>query len=214
MKKKELERQIAALKEEEKAIVEKELREVATSLMTEIKRCNYDVWAHRIDDWKIVIRKKPQESILSEAKTCKSKIETFASRLTTLGAKIQEYEKRPQVFIIDGKKANMRCRNKERIISGNRSFWYSISFDVLEGVDCVIYLLKGGFITLPPKFLSEIKDRLYYPRSGRNMGVFDIDEERLSIILQGGEEDIDSYYHLYPSNEKDYQKFYNTLVRF
>lgn len=191
----ELEQEITALKAMEKEILEKDLRELAASLIAEFEKLDRSAWVYETDDWKIIIRKGTGKEV-DEDNNCKDKRESFISKLTSSGCIIQNVKSRE--YIIDGKKVNIRCRNKEKTISGNKCFWYSVEFNVLEEVDYVIYLTPDSYIRFPSDFLRKIKDRMYRPHDGRYMGVFDIDCDDLSIILKNGREDIDKYYYHLP----------------
>jgi hypothetical protein len=195
---KELEQQLADLEAMEKAIIDKELGKVVIPLIEEFKKLHRSAWIYETDDWKVMIRKGTGKEV-DEGDTCEDKRENFISKLTSSGCEIQKVKKR--IYIIDGKKINIRCRSNEKIISGDKCFWYSIDFGVLEDVDEVIYLTPNSYIKLPSNFLRKITDRMYYPRDGRPMGIFDIDWNDLSIILKDGRIDVSEYYH-YLGNEK------------
>lgn len=191
-KRKEIEQQIADLRATEKDIVDNELKKLVSPLMAEFERLNRSAWVYENEDWKLIIRKGTGKEV-DEDNTCEGKRESFISKLTSSGCDIQNVK--GQIYIIDGKKVNIRCRNKEKTIGGNKSFWYSIAFNVLEEVDYVIYLTPNSYIRFPSNFLREVKDRMYYPSNGRHMGIFDIDWDDLSIILKDGRINIDEYYH-------------------
>jgi hypothetical protein len=197
-RKKEIEQQLADLEAMEKAILDEELGKLAIPLIAEFKKLHRSAWAYEIDDWKIIIREGTVKEV-DEDDTCEDKRENFISKLTSSGCEIQHVKKR--IYIIDGKKVNIRCSNKEKIISGDKCFWYSIEFNVLEEVDEVIYLTPNSYIRFSSNFLRKIKDRMYYPRNGRYMGIFDIDWDDLSIILKDERINIAEYYH-YLGDEK------------
>jgi hypothetical protein len=133
------------------------------------------------------------------------KLEDFINKLASLGYSVTEVRKKPQIYSIDGKRVNIRCRGKSREIAGGRGFWYSISFNVLQEVDWVVYLTTTSdyFFMFPVVFLDGIKDRMYPDRKKVDTGVFDVDWDNEMIILRHGNvERISKYYHnlIHPDN--------------
>lgn len=145
---------------------------------------------------------------------CKDKIKRFISKLIDLGFGVHEASQKPQIYIINSKLVNLRCRSKEREMSEgskileDRAYWYSISFNVLQEVDWVIYLMTTSdyFIMLPSSFLNDIKERMYCDYSKKDVGIFDINWDGLLIELKDGVVDISHYYHNL-LDESNYPKF-------
>jgi hypothetical protein len=127
------------------------------------------------------------------------KLEGFISKLASLGYRVREVRKKPQIYSINDEPVNIRCRGKSRITSdGSRLFWYSVAFSVLQEVNWVIYIATESdyFVMLPSNFLNSLKDRMYPDRSKTETGVFDIDWDSLAIELSQGERiSINEYYH-------------------
>lgn len=198
---KELEKQIANLDREAKELQETDLRKMASALFAECENLNLDAWVYRHDDMKVVISRGGPSL---DGDTCEDKANDFISRFRAQGNVVIEdgADKREHVFtVIRGgieERINIRCKKKEKEVNSNIRFFYSVSFNVLEKVDWVIYLLKSGFLKLPAHFLFTRKKMMYYPSNGENTGLFDIDESDLSIRLVNRCEDVDDYYHPYP----------------
>lgn len=126
------------------------------------------------------------------------KIEDFINKLSSLGYKIQEVRKKPQLYSINDELVNIRSRGKHKNAAYGRSFWYSVTFNVLQEVKWVIYLMTSSdyFIMFPSSFLENLKDRMYSDRSKTGVGVFDIDWDNEMIVLKQGELiRISEYYH-------------------
>lgn len=138
------------------------------------------------------------------------KLEDFINKLASLGYRISEVRKKPQIYSIDGELVNIRSRGRSRETSDlSRRFWYSIAFSVLQEVKWVIYLTTDHdyFVMFPSNFLEGLKDRMYPDRSKATVGVFDIDWDNLTIDLKRGERiSINEYYHNLVRRE-DYPTF-------
>ena len=127
----------------------------------------------------------------------KEKLEGFVNKLESLGYEVRAVRKKPQIYSINGKLVNIRSRGKSReTADGSRRFWYSITFDVLQEVEWVIYLTTDPdyFVMFPCNFLRSHKDKMYPDRSKAGVGVFDIDWDNLKIDLKGKRISIDDYY--------------------
>ena len=126
------------------------------------------------------------------------KLQSFINKLASLGYEVKINGKKPQIYSINGVHVNIRSRGKSKeAADGSRRFWYSVPFIVLREVKWVIYLMTAAdyFVMLPSSFLEGLKDRMYVDRSKAGVGVFDIDWDDLTIVLQGGRESINPYYH-------------------
>jgi len=127
------------------------------------------------------------------------KLEGFINKLASLGYRVREVRKKPQIYSINGELVNIRSRGKSRgTADGSRLFWYSVAFSVLQEVKWVIYIATESdyFVMLPSSFLDSLKDRMYPDRSKAEAGVFDIDWDGLAIELSQGEKiSIYEYYH-------------------
>ena len=126
------------------------------------------------------------------------KLEDFINKLSSRGYRIQEVRKKPQIYYINDECVNIRSRGKHRINAYGRSFWYSITFDVLQEVRWVVYLMTSSdyFIMFPSSFLEKLKDHMYPDKSKPGVGVFDIDWDNQMIVLKQGELiGISDYYH-------------------
>ena len=127
------------------------------------------------------------------------KLDGFINKLTSLGYRVTEVQKRPQIYSINGELVNIRSRGKSReTADGSGLFWYSVAFSVLQDAKWVIYITTEPdyFIMLPSSFLESFKDRMYPDRSKAGVGVFDIDWDSMMIELKHGERiSIDDYYH-------------------
>ncbi len=129
----------------------------------------------------------------------KEKLEGLLRGLALSGHTVREVSKKPQVYSIDGHLVNIRSRGKlRRAAEGDRQFWYSVAFSVLEKVQWVIFMTTEAnyFVMLPSDFLDSLKDRMYPDRSTEGLkGVFDIDWDQLEMVLRGGERvSINDYY--------------------
>ena len=127
------------------------------------------------------------------------KLEEFLNKLASLpGYNVRECRKKPQIYSINDKLVNIRCRGKSKEIAGGRGFWYSISFNVLQTVDWVIYLTTTSdyFFMFPVSFLDGIKDRMYPDRSKVDVGIFDLDyDSEMMVLRQGKPESVSQYYN-------------------
>ena len=126
------------------------------------------------------------------------KLEGFINKMASLGYRIQEVRKKPQVYSINGELVNIRSRGKHKdTADGSRLFWYSIAFSVLQEVKWVIYIATTPdyFVMLPSSFLESLKNRMYADMKKADVGVFDIDWDSLAIELQGERKSINEYYH-------------------
>ena len=137
------------------------------------------------------------------------KLEGFINKLASLGYRIKEVRKKPQIYSINGELVNIRSRGKHKdTADGSRLFWYSIAFSVLQEVKWVIYITTTPdyFVMLPSSFLESLKERMYPDMNKVDVGVFDIDWDGLAIELQGERKSINEYYHnlIHPA---DYPRF-------
>lgn len=127
------------------------------------------------------------------------KLDGFINKLTSLGYKVTEVQKKPQIYSINGELVNIRSRGESKeTVDGSRLFWYSVAFSVLQDAKWVIYMTTEPdyFIMLPSSFLESLKDRMYPDSSKAGVGVFDIDWDSMMIELKQGERiSIDDYYH-------------------
>ena len=116
-----------------------------------------------------------------------------------LGYRVTEVRKKPQIYSINGELVNICSRGRaKKTVGGNRLFWYSVAFSVLQDVKWVIYMTTESdyFVMLPSSFLESLKDHMYPDRSKAGVGVFDIDWDNTTIELKQGEIiSIDDYYH-------------------
>ncbi len=129
----------------------------------------------------------------------KEKIDGFINKLESLGYRTIEVQKKPQIYSINNILVNIRSRGKSReTAGGNRLFWYSVAFSVLQDVKWVIYMTTTSdyFVMLPSSFLESLKDRMYPDEAKGGTGVFDIDWDGMMIELKQGERiSIDDYCH-------------------
>ena len=129
----------------------------------------------------------------------KEKLEGFINKLASLGYRVTEVHKKPQIYSISGELVNIRSRGKTKeTADGSRLFWYSVAFSVLKDVKWVIYMATEPdyFVMLPSSFLESLKDRMYPDRSKAGVGVFDVDWDSMMIELKQGERiSINDYYH-------------------
>ncbi len=128
---------------------------------------------------------------------CRTKVNQFIANLKPLGYSVTKFAKMPQVYSIDGRLVNVRCRRKARITDsyGSRSFWYDVSFRVLNEVDWVLYLMTepSYFVNFPAAYLSQLSDQMYAPSRSRIKGVFDIRWDDLTLGLRDTEVDISAF---------------------
>ena len=119
-----------------------------------------------------------------------AKLKRFVQKLASLGYRVREVSKKPQIYSIDDQLVNIRSRGKPReTADGSRSFWYDVAFSVLRKVKWVIYIAADFdyFVMLPSSFLDSLKDRMYPNRRNAAAGVFYIDWDSLAIELSQGE---------------------------
>ena len=66
--------------------------------------------------------------------TCaKDNIDNFINKLVSLGYRVSEISKKPQIYSVNDKLVNIRSRGKSReLADGGKLFWYSIAFNVLQ----------------------------------------------------------------------------------
>jgi hypothetical protein len=133
------------------------------------------------------------------------KLEGFINKLESLGYRVTEYGRKPQIFSISGELVNIRSRGKAKETTHGRHFWYSVTFSVLQEVRWVIYLTTDSdyFMMFPSRFLENLKERMYPDRKNARVGVFDIDWDNEMIVLNQGELIcISEYYHnlIHPAN--------------
>ncbi|MFC1962895.1 hypothetical protein ACFLWB_02730 [Chloroflexota bacterium] len=142
--------------------------------------------------------------------SAKGKKDGFINKLESLGYRVAEVQKRPQIYSINDELVNIRSRGKSRkTTDGSRLFWYSVAFSVLQDVKWVIYMATTSdyFVMLPSIFLESLKDRMYPVESSAGTGVFDIDWDGTMIELKQGERiSINDYYHNL-INPEDYPIF-------
>lgn len=133
---------------------------------------------------------------MNEESPSDKKLEDFINRLTSKGYNVQPGPKKPQIYIIDGKPVNIRCRGKSKTIADGRGFWYSVSFNVLREVKGVVYITTGPdyLFMFPSNFLESLKDRMYQDKSKAGVGIFDLDWDKQEMILKGNPEPISEYY--------------------
>ena len=128
-----------------------------------------------------------------------AKLKGFITKLASLGYRVREVSKKPQIYSINDELVNIRSRGKPRVTAdGNKSFWYSIAFSALRKVKWVIYITTNSdyFVMLPSSFLDNLKNRMYPDESKAETRVFDIDWDSLAIELSQGERiSIREYYH-------------------
>ncbi len=138
------------------------------------------------------------------------KLEGFINKLASLGYRVTEVHKKPQIYSINGELVNIRSRGESRETADrSRRFWYSVAFSVFQDVKWVIYMATTSdyFVMLPSSFLESLKDRMYPDRTKAGVGVFDIDWDGITIdLIQGERISIDDYYHnlIHP---EDYPRF-------
>ncbi len=126
------------------------------------------------------------------------KLEGFINKLASLGYRVREVRKKPQIYSINDELVNIRSRGKSKEIVGGRGFWYDVTFSVLQYVKWVIYITTESdyLFMFPSSFLESLKDRMYPNRRNAGVGVFDIDWDNEMIILKEGEiRHIGEYYH-------------------
>ena len=146
---------------------------------------------------------------MTRSSQSKEKLEGFINQLASLGYRIEEVRKKPQIYSINDELVNIRSRSKHKEASYGRLFWYSIAFSVLQEVKWVIYLTTESdyFVMFPSSFLDRLKDRMYPDRSKAGVRVFDIDWDDLTIDLKQGERvSIRDYYH--NLIDEDYYPFF------
>jgi len=138
------------------------------------------------------------------------KLEGFINKLASLRYRVKKVHKKPQIYSVNDVLVNIRSRGKSKeTADGNRRFWYSVAFSVLQDVKWVIYMTTepGYFVMLPSSFLESLKDRMYPDESKTGVGVFDIDWDSMTIDLKQSERiSIDDYYHNL-IHSKDYPRF-------
>ena len=126
------------------------------------------------------------------------KLEGFISKLESLGYRVRELRKKPQIYSINDELVNIRSRGKSQETTYGRRFWYSVTFSVLQYVKWVIYLTTDSdhFMMFPSNFLDSHKDRMYPDRKNAGVGLFDIDWDNEMIVLKEGEViRVGEYYH-------------------
>jgi hypothetical protein len=146
---------------------------------------------------------------LTRSSQSEEKLEGFINKLASLGYRIEEVGKKPQIYSINGELVNIRSRSKHRNAAYGISFWYSVTFNVLHQVKWVIYLTTESdyFIKFPSSFLENLKDHMYPDKSNAGVGVFDIDWDNEMIVLKQGERvSIRNYYH--NLIDEDYHPFF------
>lgn len=145
-----------------------------------------------------------------QSSQAKEKLEGFINKLASLGYVVREVRKKPQIYSINDELVNIRSRGKFRVTSnGNRRFWYSVTFSVLQYVKWVIYITTESdyFFMLPSSFLESLRDRMYPDRSKAGVGVFDIDWDNMTIDLKQDKRiSIDDYYHNF-NHKENYPRF-------
>lgn len=137
------------------------------------------------------------------------KLEDFINKLASLGYSIQEVRKKPQIYSIDGERVNIRSRSNYKEASYGRSFWYSISFSVLQEVKWVIYITTSSdyFYKFPSSFLENLKERMHTDKKNAGVGIFDLDWDNGMMVLKQGELiRINEYYHNLV-NQDDFPRF-------
>jgi hypothetical protein len=146
---------------------------------------------------------------MTRSTQAEEKLEDFINKLQSLGYRVTEVSKKPQIYSMNGELVNIRSRGKSKEIAGGRGFWYSITFSVLQEVKWVIYLMTESdyFMMLPSSLLESLKERMYPDRRNAGVGVFDIDWDNGMIVLKQGEIiRIGEYYHNLVHRE-DYPRF-------
>jgi hypothetical protein len=141
--------------------------------------------------------------------TTKQKLDDFISKLESRNYNVELVSKKPQIYVIDDHRVNIRCRGKSRVTTYGRSFWYSITFNILQEVEWVIYITTSSdyFFMFPSTFLNSVKDRMYPATQKAGVGVFDLDWDNESIVLRHGDLiHISEYYHNLV-HEDDYPRF-------
>ena len=126
------------------------------------------------------------------------KLESFISKLASMGYEVREVRKKPQIYSVNGELVNIRSRGRSQETTYGRRFWYSVTFSVLQDTKWVIYLTTDSdhFMMFPSSFLVSLKDRMYPDRKSAGVGVFDIDWDNEMIVLKEGEViRVGEYYH-------------------
>lgn len=138
------------------------------------------------------------------------KREGFIDKLSSLGIKVEEISRKPIVYRVNGRLVNVRSRDVPRVApDGTRRFWYSLSTNVLEDVDLVIYLTTEPdyFVMIPSGFLANYVDKMSVANGQPATRVFDVDWDNLQLILNEGlRVDIDRFY-CNLVHEVDYPQF-------
>ena len=117
------------------------------------------------------------------------KLEGFINKLASLGYRVREARKKPQIYSINDELVNIRSRGKSQETTYGRRFWYSVTFSVLQYVKWVIYITTDSdyFFMFPSSFLESLKDRMYPDRKNAGVGVFDLDWDNEMIVLRQGD---------------------------
>jgi len=66
------------------------------------------------------------------SEAAEDKREEFLDKLVSLGYSVDQVSKRPQVYLINGRRVHVRSRSFSREdATGSRRFWYDVSTSVL-----------------------------------------------------------------------------------
>jgi hypothetical protein len=101
-----------------------------------------------------------------------------------------------EVYDINGKRINIRCRTKSNSINESRLFWYSFNYSLADRVDYVLYMMTTSeyFILFPVAFLEEIKSSLYHLNDNPSTKTFYIDWDQLLLLHKDGVKSISDYH--------------------
>ncbi len=127
---------------------------------------------------------------------CNEIVSKFIKKLEQIGQyTIKLDSRKPQIYIIDGKKINIRCTTMPKL-------WYSVDLDVLPIVNCTIYLTSSPlknpnyFLMFPSKSLKEIitfNEMYESEHSNQTLKHFEIDWDGCVLVLKNGLLDVMKY---------------------
>src|SRR5579863_9380761 len=122
--------------------------------------------------------------------------EKLLANFENKAAVVRKIHRHGEVYYINSKRVNIRCRTKHKLVKDARHFWYSFDFNLEKDVDLVIFITASAdsFIILKPSVLVNIKDKVYPFKSKDSARTFDIDWDYLVLLHREGWLDLAKYH--------------------
>lgn len=126
-------------------------------------------------------------------------LENFEKR----GCVVRKIHRHGEIYSINSKRVNIRCRTKHKTVNDSRLFWYSFDFNLANDVDFVIFITTNEdfFVIMKPSVLVAIKDKLYPFKRNESARTFYIDWDELNLLHRDGRIDIGKHHGSFSSED-------------